>query len=214
MANSDKFEGIEEYLRYDWEKDDNKLWEIQKNMNILKKVKLTRHNSVILDIDFNTRSISAPKFLSVQKDHQAETVYFKFDRYFDMIDLTSMVCIVQYKNARGEEYFYPVPFYDIYSFANENKVIVPWCIQGAATVESGEIEFSLRFYRLDTGTKTITYSLNTLPAKSKILQGQNWNLQDLNEEMLRIDNNILFTIQQIADSKEHLALPWVTLIDD
>jgi len=39
-----------------------------------------------------------------------------------------MSCIIEYTNAAGNSFIYPVPFYDIYNAANENKVIIPWCI--------------------------------------------------------------------------------------
>jgi hypothetical protein len=40
------------------------------------------------------------------------------------------MCVIQYKNAGNEEYFYPVPFYDITTFGHEpgHKVLIPWCI--------------------------------------------------------------------------------------
>lgn len=110
-----------------------KLWEIQ-NMNLLRKVVLVPHNEKILAVDLNARTIETPEFLSVSKDHEAETIYFEFDRYYDMVDLTTMICIIQYKNAAGEEFIYPVPFYDIDTLSYKgNKVLIPWCIQGPAT---------------------------------------------------------------------------------
>ena len=33
-------------------------------------------------IDLNKRTIDVPECLSVEKDHRAETIYFKVDRYF------------------------------------------------------------------------------------------------------------------------------------
>ena len=56
-----------------------------------------------LIIDLNTRTITAPEFLSVTKDHNSETLYFMVDRYFDSVDLATMSCIVQYKNANPDK---------------------------------------------------------------------------------------------------------------
>ena len=47
-----------------------------------------------LIIDLNTRTVSAPEFLSVEKDHNSETLYFMVDRYYDNVDLATMSCIV------------------------------------------------------------------------------------------------------------------------
>ena len=96
-----------------------------------------------------------------------------------------MVCVIQYKNAGGEEYFYPVPFYDITTYGHEpgHKVLIPWCIQGPATKYAGTIEFSILFFRLDANSNII-YMLNTLPAKSKILQGQNWDFKETTKNQI------------------------------
>jgi len=53
----------------------NKLWEIQNNAPTSRAI-LLPSNEEIYEIDLNKRSISVPKFLSVAKDHQAETIYF------------------------------------------------------------------------------------------------------------------------------------------
>jgi hypothetical protein len=49
----------------------------------------------------------------VQKDHNAETLYFILDRYYDNVDLATMSCIVQYQNASKDKassgYIYAVP---------------------------------------------------------------------------------------------------------
>lgn len=124
-----------------------------------------------MEIDLETRKIQAPEFLSVEKDHQAETVYFCVDRFFDHVDLSTKTCIVQYVNAAGEGRMYPVPFVDITTKAAENKMIFPWVIGREATKEAGVVEFSVQFYEVDEVTKHFTYNLYTLPVKSKVLYG-------------------------------------------
>lgn len=187
---------------------EDKLWEIQ-NMNILRRAVLVPHKEKILNIDLEKRTVEVPTYLSVSQDHQAETIYFKFDRFYDMIDLTTMVCVIQYKNAKGEEYVYPVPFYDTQKFLNEGKVLIPWCIQGAATKYAGTIEFSIRFFRLDPSDKHIIYDLNTLPAKGKILQGQDWDLNEIAEKQVTFDDAFLFNVQRVLDAQDGLNLYWV-----
>lgn len=126
------------------------------------------------DVDLQQRKILAPKFLSVEKDHQSETIYFKMNRYYDYMDLSTTTCVIQYKNANGVSRFYPVPFYDITTCAHEGKMIIPWCIDGIATAAAGQIQFSIRFYITEIGADQkyyFLYNLSTLPATSQILHG-------------------------------------------
>ena len=92
-----------------------KLWQIQSE-NAPTLAILLPSTEKIYNIDLNKRTIEAPKFLSVSKDHNAETIYFKIDRFFDNVDLSNTVCLIQYKNALKEERVYVVPFYDIETF--------------------------------------------------------------------------------------------------
>lgn len=138
-----------------------------------------------LFIDLNTRTVSAPEFLSVEKDHNAETLYFMVDRYFDNVDLSTMSCIVQYRNASVDNkkngYIYAVPQYYLIAPEGEQKLIFPWVIEGPATAYSGTVTFSVKFYRIsgewnenpDESTLAYDYVLNTQSAKSRVLTGMN-----------------------------------------
>lgn len=187
----------------------DKLWEIQ-NQHLTQKAVLVPHNEKILNIDLNTRTVEVPKYLSVQQDHESETIYFKFDRFYDAVDLTNMVCVIQYQNANGEEYFYPVPFYDITTCGSEpgHKVLIPWCIQGPATQYAGTVEFSILFFRLDANANVI-YMLNTLPARGKILQGQNWEFKETTKNQITFDDNFMLKVQKILDAEHGLNLYWL-----
>ena len=46
------------------------------------------------EINLNTREVEAPKFISVEKDHKSETIYFKVDRFFDYMDLSQTACVI------------------------------------------------------------------------------------------------------------------------
>ena len=186
----------------------DKLWEIQ-HMGLLKKAVLVPHNENIMNIDLNTRKVQVPEFLSVSKDHQSETIYFKFDRYFDMVDLTNMVCVILYTNANGEEYVYPVPFYDVKTYAAERKVLIPWCIQGPATAYAGNVTFSILFFKLNIDGKKMEYGLNTLPATGKILQGQDIDLNKIELSQITIDNTYLEIIQRIAELDKSMNIYWL-----
>lgn len=142
----------------------------------------------IYEIDLNKRTIEAPEFLSVEYDHNAETIYFKMDRYFDNVDLArgDIHVIIQYENANPKNtkkgYFYAPPFVDVATFGKENKIVFPWVIEGPATAFSGNVKFSVKFYKLrkeanKDGTDNYVYefNLNTLASISKVLHGMNIN---------------------------------------
>lgn len=127
----------------------------------------------VYNVDMATRSIEAPKFLSVEKDHKSETIYFRINRYNDYMDLSTTVGVVQYENVDGESYIYPIPFYDIMTEHTDDKMLFPWCIDGAATKKAGTIKYAIRFYRVGEveGKNVLVYNLNTLPATGKVLYG-------------------------------------------
>lgn len=124
-----------------------------------------------IEIDWSTRTIHTPEFISVKSDHRSETVFFKMGRYYDCIDLSQTIGIIQYINALGEGRVYAIPFYDVDTCSDENMILFPWVIEGEATKAAGEIQFSIRFYKLDDSGTYLTYNLNTLPAKTKVLEG-------------------------------------------
>lgn len=151
----------------------------------------------IYKIDLNTRTIEAPKVLSVQYDHCAETVYFEVDRYYDNIDLNRFHCVVQFKNAdpnnKKKGYIYYVPYFDL---SKEGKIIFPWVIEGAATAFSGAVTFSIKFYALNADGE-YTYNLNTLTSKSTVLHG----MDALSEsENYIYDADTIFEIYQEIDT--------------
>lgn len=174
------------------------LWELQ-NTNPTQRALLLPKDEKIYDIDLNTRKVNVPKFLSVAKDHEAETIYFKFDRYFDYVDLTTKACIIQYKNANGDSYIYPVPYYDVQTFADENKVIIPWCIQGAATAKAGTVKFSVCWYAVN-GNKKISYKFNTLVAEGEVLAGQNPAEMELSSDQVDLSSELLELIQDLEEA--------------
>ena len=132
------------------------------------------------EVDLNSRTISVPTFLSVSKDHRAETIYFLVDRYYEYKDLSQTSCLIEFINAEGEGGYYVVPFYDITSYpyyidddgnAHEAKMLIPWCIEGTATKGSGPVQFAIRFYQLDEENKSFIYNLRTQIATAQVLQG-------------------------------------------
>lgn len=133
----------------------------------------------IFNIDIRTREVDAPQFLAVEKDHASETIYFIVDRYAEYMDLSTTSCLITYNNAKGMSRCYIVPFYDVYTYASEEKMIIPWVLDSVLAASAGEIEFSIRFFKTTECEKAdsneteiiLSYNLNTIPAKSKILKG-------------------------------------------
>lgn len=157
---------------------------------------LSPSDDQIVDIDLNTREINAPKFLSVQYDHNAEIIYFRCNRYFDNMDLAKTVCVIQYLNAEhideetGEKTrnagIFWVPYYDIYHSTpteenpdfSEPTLLIPWAVGGLATAYEGTVTYSVRFYRLDEDKVTYLYNMSTKPAKGDVLWGIDFAIYD------------------------------------
>lgn len=147
----------------------------------------------IYNVSITTRVIDAPKFLSVEKDHRSETIYFVVDRYADYMDLAQTCCIITYKNKKANvTRIYTVPFYDIFTFQDINKMLIPWCLDANVAQAAGQVEFAIQFYKIgeiydeetNTNKKAIIYSLNTLPATSEILDGMEVNIEDMSSSYL------------------------------
>ena len=143
----------------------------------------------IYNIDINTRVIDAPNFLSIEKDHKAETIYFIVDRYADYMDLATTCCLITYTNAKNQSRVYSVPFYDIYTYARDRKMLIPWCLDATVAAAAGLVHFSISFYKVGTivdsngiSQKILTFNLNTLEATSKVLEGM--EVDNLDSEYL------------------------------
>lgn len=194
------------------------LYEIQNN-NAPTKAILLPKDETIYEIDLDTRTIYAPEFLSVEKDHYAETIFFKVDRYFDNMDLTNTVCVIQYinENAKDSEglpekgRLYAVPFYDttyFTKFDEEDKILFPWCIGGPATAAAGNVKFSIRFYKLNADGSKFVYNLNTKPANSKVLHGMNVIVPD-NENFIFMPSQVEEIFNDLAKTRKESKLYWI-----
>ena len=184
----------------------NNLYDIQYT-NPPSNVCLTGANSKnTYDIDLSTRTIHGPATLSVARDHKSTVIYFKVDRYFDFMDLSNTICVVEYKVLRENKevpYIYVAPFLDTQRHATENKMIFPWVISGVAARQDGIVEYAIRFYRLEGLTSNdskIVYDLHTLPAKSTILAGLNVNEEEIQYEYDYDASYKDYLAKQIADN--------------
>lgn len=151
----------------------------------------------IYNINLNARTIEAPEYLSVETDHRAEAIYFKMPRYFDGVDLTAKTAVIQYENALGEGHVYVVPFFDVETAdrlgINEGDdlrqtVLFPWLIDNVVAKAAGTVKYNIRFFEMSSETHLL-YSLNTLPAESKILHGIDLRDDTLYSVMTLTENN-------------------------
>ena len=70
------------------------------------EIRLPGYEEKCYKINLSTRTIDSPEFLSIEKDHNSEVKYFVIDRYFDHKDLSTVACIIQYANAKGDQTIY------------------------------------------------------------------------------------------------------------
>lgn len=146
----------------------------------------------IYDIDAATREIESPSYISVERDHKSETLYFSIDRYVGYMDLASTSCIITYCNeAANITKYYCVPFYDIYTKSEDGKMLLPWCIDAAVAAKAGVVRYSFQFFKIadaedENGQpiKVLAYSLNTQEAKSVVKKGMEVNAEDMNTDYL------------------------------
>lgn len=153
-------------------------------------------------IDADARYINVPEELNtigVFGDHNAETVYFEIDRMFDTQDfsLTDLTCVVQYKNALGIEYVYPVTTLYLVQTEEEvpSKINFAWKVSGNVTAAPGTVDFSIRFYKLDSETKEFLYNFNTQTATVAVADGL--LISQENEEYNPPSDDILQALQDL-----------------
>ena len=167
----------------------------------------------VYQVNLNTRVISTPSFLGVEADHQSELIYFEMDRFFDSVDLSTCIGIVQFRNARNEEYYYVIPYYDILS--KMGKIIFAWNIQSPVTKYGGSIQFSFKFFKVDRTSRELLYELNTLVAKSRVLvgwatkNGAQHNYNAISAESLLVDNDFIQKLERLDAVARNLSIYWI-----
>lgn len=135
-----------------------------------------------------------------------------------------MFCAIQYQNANSNiaqgGYIYPVPYFDIQSGAENNKMFFQWRIEGPATAYSGTVKFSIKFYKISSITidsvdgnsksmKVYDYVLNTLPATSKVLHGM--DIYETSENYYFEPNEVELIYQRIEEVRRQNDLYWIVL---
>lgn len=181
----------------------------------------------IIQVDLNNRFIDIEhseykEFLSMQKDHRAETVYFEMDRYFEDVDLASCSCIIEYINAGKQARVFPVTLKSIIKRQTEDpsivaeKLLIAWNLGNEATTYKGTIQFAITFFstvceRSETTGEiiacNIVYSLHTKPATGKILEGMVYTDKQITEYIHGYnleENNYLAILNMLENQKQEL----------
>lgn len=127
-----------------------------------------------LEINANTREINIPagfkKLVGVEGDHQAETLIFSIDRFFDFMDLlpgnNNMQIYIEWKDKDGQDRAVPVSM--IHYDADNGKILFGWPLSSEITTKAGNIKFAVRFFVQDNtvdanGKKKVYYSFSTKP---------------------------------------------------
>lgn len=174
----------------------------------------------ICHIDINKRTIEAPTFLSVEKDHEAEVIYFSVDRFVDYMDLATTSCVIHYQTSEKKSRYYTVPFYDTTTLIKENKILFPWTLDATVTANPGTVTFAIQFFIVGSQLtdkneyeQVLIYNLNTLPATSKILTGL--ELKPFPTEDYMIDANLYQQLLSlITDVGNRQQLYWTILPAD
>lgn len=185
----------------------SKLNEIQSSN--LETLYLQSSDEPRLIINTNARSITVPSVFSyagVINDHNAETIFFEVDRYFDNVDLNDHTCVIQYINGSGEQDVYPVTMKNL---DTEGKIIFAWTISNNVTKVKGTINFAVRFYTLETVGEdndgnplyAFSYNLNTTPASFRILDGLNCDAT----EVVNHADSFLVMFNQLNDKINEVA---------
>ena len=170
-------------------------------------------NEPVYTIDLNTRAVTAPTYLGVEGDHNAEYLFYMMDRYLDSFDLAQCVGIVTFRNAKNEEYVQVIPAYDVQSVPG--KIIFAWDIQGPITKYAGVVQFAFKFFKMDVASGELLYELNTLVTKAKVLVG--WSSKNGTKhnyisypiEHIISENDIMNKIQAIYNANNKLSIFWI-----
>ena len=135
-------------------------------------------------IEANERKIKIPSnknVYAVKGDHYAETIFFKIPRYFDTMDFNDTEIYIQWK-INGVEGNTKAYRRDITTSSEE--LIFGWVLNNKITSQTGKLEFSVRFVKINEGK--IKYSYSTLPETIQIqttLEHDLSNFVDVSEDM-------------------------------
>ena len=135
----------------------------------------------LFEIDANTRKIAVPaefksNGVSVQKDHLAEVIFFRIERYFDYTDLSTCNIVINWKmgSKEGKTTRF-IKFEKVFTI-DETKascIVFGWPINDIVTEKSGALTFAVEFFKTEGSgeNEKVIYRFNTLPVSVNIKDG-------------------------------------------
>lgn len=131
-------------------------------------------------VNLNTREVTVPadfRELAVYGDHNAETIWFAIDRWFDGVDLTTKVAGIQYENEIGDKALLKFDYKEIINDdgdadkteSDKPVIMLGWKIPYDVTKVLGQVTLSLRFYEVADGE--LKYNIGTSPFNVWITEG-------------------------------------------
>lgn len=128
----------------------------------------------LFKINANTRKIDIPAHfktygVGVQGDEVAEILYFSIARYFDAVDLADMDIVIQWNRGDTDlNEYYDRPYKRSVDY-DPGNIVFGWPVSEEMTKETGNITFSVRFFKFNN--ESLVYSLSTEPTIIKIVPG-------------------------------------------
>lgn len=169
---------LEEYFSY-----------IKELSRLDKKFTMLPLDEDIFEIDLDTRAITVPSTfakngISVQGDEVAEVVYFKCNRYFDSVDLSTRDIFIQWESAAKDAdgnviKGVSVPWVIDLETGYPDYIIFGWPLSTKITAAPGTVKFAVRFYEWNADLQQITYSLSTLTQTATIKPSLDYMLKDI-----------------------------------
>ena len=136
--------------------------------------KINPENEPVFSVDLNSREITVPsayRTFAVYGEHNAETIWFAFDRYFDGVDLMGKSVGLQYENSIGKVGLLPgVLRYEQNTEGKNPTILIGWKIGAELTDVPGALDISIRFFEI-TDTDLV-YNLPTKTARVFVEEGQ------------------------------------------
>lgn len=173
-------------------------------------------DEAVFYVDGDTRKITVPKEFSsngvgIVGDELAEIVYFKIDRYFDIVDLASenMNIYIQWENASGEKGASLAYAKSVEQEEDGNDfVYFGWALTSKITGKAGNVKFNVRILKLENDTNTegqvirsVAYSFNTQTATVAIKAGLDYDFT--NDDLLIEDSRDLIAGRLLEGNTAH-----------
>lgn len=139
-------------------------------------------------IDTNTRVIELTadfkkNGIAVQGDNNAEVIYFRVNRFYDVVDLDTCEINIKWETPKNKQKGrYVSKYHDITT--EPGYIYFEWPITKEVAGEAGTLKFSVQFIQKDSDGK-VAYSLNTLTNSVSIKAGIGF---DVGDESVNVDD--------------------------